>query len=130
MQNLGSYIKYVHVKDSVIVDNQCEYRFMGDGDMPIRNMLDALSNIGYDEFISLEWVKRWSSELSDAELVFPKFANYMQDYFAENEKRQLSFRRIMQKLGDMCGKRSSLLTLLSLMFLTKWLRYSQTGVLL
>lgn len=45
-------------------------------------MLDALVDIGYDGYISLEWVKRWAQELSDAGVVFPQFANYMHDYFA------------------------------------------------
>ncbi|MEG1427335.1 MAG: sugar phosphate isomerase/epimerase family protein, partial [Oscillospiraceae bacterium] len=44
--NLGAYIKYVHTKDSVIKDGKCEYRLMGEGDMPIAEMLDALAKIG------------------------------------------------------------------------------------
>ena len=35
VKNLGSYIKYVHVKDSVVRDGKLEYRFMGEGDMPV-----------------------------------------------------------------------------------------------
>lgn len=78
--NLGSYIKYVHVKDSVMKEGKCEYRMMGEGDLPITEMLDALTAIGYDGYVSLEWVKRWAEELSDAGVVFPKFANFMHDY--------------------------------------------------
>ena len=80
VENLGNYIKYVHVKDSVMKDGRCEYRMMGEGDLPIHDMLDALSDIGYDGYVSLEWVKRWANELSDAGIVFPQFANYMKDY--------------------------------------------------
>ena len=58
--NLGSYIKYVQVKDSVMVDDKVQYRMMGEGDLPITEMLDALVDIGYDGYISLEWVKRWA----------------------------------------------------------------------
>lgn len=82
VQNLGGLIKYVHVKDSVMVDGRPQYRMMGEGDLPIPQMLDALVDIGYDGYISLEWVKRWAQELSDAGVVFPQFANYMHDYFA------------------------------------------------
>ncbi len=80
--NLGGLIKYVHVKDSVMVDGKPQYRMMGEGDLPIEEMLDALVDSGYDGYISLEWVKRWTRELSDAGVVFPQFANYMHDYFA------------------------------------------------
>ena len=82
VSHLGSYIKYVHVKDSVMKDGKVEYRMMGEGDLPIPEMLDALVDIGYDGYISLEWVKRWAEELSDAGVVFPQFANYMNDYFS------------------------------------------------
>ncbi|HKM32099.1 MAG TPA: sugar phosphate isomerase/epimerase family protein, partial [Oscillospiraceae bacterium] len=45
--NLGSYIKYVHIKDSIIVDGAVKYRMLGEGDMPIADMIDALKDIGY-----------------------------------------------------------------------------------
>ncbi len=86
--NLGKYIKYVHVKDSVVVDGEVQYRMMGEGDMPLWEMFDALHGIGYDGYISLEWVKRWAGHLSDAGVVFPQFANYMHDYFASLSKKR------------------------------------------
>ena len=43
VQNLGGLIKYVHVKDSVMVDGRPQYRMMGEGDLPIPQMLDALA---------------------------------------------------------------------------------------
>lgn len=87
VEQLGPYIKYVHVKDSVVQDGKCSYRMMGEGDLPIREMLDELHAMGYDGYISLEWVKRWAHELSDAGVVFPQFSNYMQDYFSSLSRR-------------------------------------------
>ncbi len=78
--NLGDYIRYVHVKDSVIVDGKVEYKLMGEGDMPLPEMLKLLADRGYNGYISLEWVKRWASHLSDAGIVFPQFAHYMEKY--------------------------------------------------
>ncbi len=79
--NLGSYIKHVHTKDSVIENvngkNTVKYKLMGEGDMPIVDMLRALSDIGYEGFVSLEWVKRWAKDIEDCGIVFPHFANYM-----------------------------------------------------
>ena len=43
--HLGSLIKYVHVKDSVMVEGRPQYRMMGEGDLPIPQMLDALVDI-------------------------------------------------------------------------------------
>ncbi len=80
IENLGSYIKYVHVKDSVNVNGKIEYKLMGEGDLPISEMLNALLATGYDGYVSLEWLKRWANNLSDAGVVFPQFTHYMSRY--------------------------------------------------
>ncbi|MCL2140833.1 MAG: AMP-binding protein [Dehalococcoidia bacterium] len=81
IQNLGSYIKYVHVKDSVVDEaGNIHYRMMGEGDLPINEMMLALQSINYEGFISFEWVKRWSKELEDPGIVIPHFANYMTQF--------------------------------------------------
>ena len=82
LQNLGVYIKYVHIKDSVMVNGKISYRMMGEGDLPIKDMINALRSINYDGYISLEWVKRWSQDLEDAGVVIPHFAWYM-SFFTE-----------------------------------------------
>ncbi|MBD5116693.1 MAG: AMP-binding protein [Ruminococcaceae bacterium] len=78
--NLGEHIKYVHTKDSVSVNDKIEYKLMGEGDMPIREMLEALKSIGYNGYVSLEWVKRWSNNLCDAGVVIPHYASFMAPY--------------------------------------------------
>ena len=80
IENLGNYIKFVHAKDSVMIGGKCEYRLMGEGDLPLDAMLTELEKTGYDGYISLEWVKRWARELCDAGIVFPHFANFMEPY--------------------------------------------------
>ncbi|MDR2532974.1 MAG: AMP-binding protein [Oscillospiraceae bacterium] len=80
IKNLGKYLKYVHTKDSVMSGNMPNYRLMGEGDLPIPDMLRALEKSGYDGYISLEWVKRWAGNLEDAGIVFPHFARYMEPW--------------------------------------------------
>ncbi|GHV47781.1 hypothetical protein FACS189499_05880 [Clostridia bacterium] len=76
--NLGSLIKYVHIKDSVPnSDGAVSYRLTGRGVLPLRDMISRLLDTGYDGYISLEWVKRWEKDLEDAGVVFPHFAHYM-----------------------------------------------------
>lgn len=79
-ENLGEYIKYVHIKDSVSRNGAVEYRLMGEGDMPVKETLEALKSIGYNGYVSLEWVKRWSDNLCDAGVVIPHYAAYMKPY--------------------------------------------------
>lgn len=80
VENLGAYIKYVHIKDSVVENGKTCYRLMGEGDLPIDAIMLALRSINYDGYISLEWVKRWAADLDDAGVVFPHFANFMGRY--------------------------------------------------
>ncbi|MGD9155664.1 MAG: AMP-binding protein [Bacillota bacterium] len=87
VQNLGAFIKYVHIKDSVMVDGKPQYRLMGEGDLPIDDIMSALRSINYDGYISLEWVKRWAADLDDAGVVFPHFANFMSRYNEKNVVR-------------------------------------------
>lgn len=84
VQNLGAYIKHVHIKDSIVEHGTIKYRMMGEGDLPIDDMMMALRSINYDGYVSLEWVKRWAADLLDAGVVFPNFANYMTRYMEKS----------------------------------------------
>jgi fatty-acyl-CoA synthase len=81
VKNLGAYIKYTHIKDSVVnADGSISYRMCGEGDLPIERMIEALRSIGYDGYLSLEWVRRWNRSLENAGMVFPQYAEYMSPY--------------------------------------------------
>ncbi|MCL1824245.1 MAG: TIM barrel protein, partial [Oscillospiraceae bacterium] len=80
VENLGKYIKYTHTKDSIYIDGKLQYKLMGEGDLPVPDMLRALEKAGYDGYVSLEWVKRWSGNLEEAGVVFPHFARYMEPW--------------------------------------------------
>ena len=54
VQNLGAYIKYVHIKDSVVENGSIRYRMLGEGDLPIDYVMLALSSIKYDGYLSFE----------------------------------------------------------------------------
>lgn len=77
---LREYIKFVHIKDSVVENGQIKYKMMGKGDVPVREALDILLAGGYTDFVSLEWVKRWYLELEEPGVVFSHFANFMKSY--------------------------------------------------
>ncbi|MCI5815960.1 AMP-binding protein [Ruminococcus sp.] len=78
--NLGERIKYVHTKDSVMEDGKVVYKMMGEGDLPIQEMIEALKSIQYPGYISLEWVKLWMPNLLDAGVVFPQYAEFMKPF--------------------------------------------------
>ncbi len=89
IQNLGAFIKYTHIKDSEVINGDVCYRIMGEGDLPIDDFMSALRSINYEGYVSLEWLKQYSPELSDAGIVFPHYANFMSKYLgsgAETER--------------------------------------------
>jgi len=74
IKNLGAYVRHVHLRDS---DDTGTYQLIGEGTMPIRDVMQALSSVNYDGFISLEWKPEWLEDLQDPEIIFPYFVNYM-----------------------------------------------------
>ena len=74
IKNLGAYVKHVHLRDS---DDKETYNLIGEGTMPVADIMRALSSIDYDGFISLEWKTDWMEDLPDHEVIFTHFVNYM-----------------------------------------------------
>ncbi len=84
IQNLGMYIAHVHIKDSIEENGKIIYKLMGEGDMPIEDMIRALGSINFDGYLSLEWVKRWAPYLQDAGIIFPNYVNYMSRFIGRS----------------------------------------------
>ena len=76
-ENLGDYIEFIHVKDSIVIDGVIKYKMMGYGDIPIKSIVNLLKENDFDGYISLEWVKRWCLYLEEPGIVFSHFAGYM-----------------------------------------------------
>jgi fatty-acyl-CoA synthase len=53
--NLGAYVRHVHIKDAQRIKSSTEFCLMGEGELPIGDMMAALRSVNYDGFISLEW---------------------------------------------------------------------------
>lgn len=77
LNNIGQYIKHVHIKDSVMDGKTVRYRMLGEGNVPVKEAVKALGASGFDGFFSLEWVKRWDLSLEDPGIAFAQFKEYM-----------------------------------------------------
>ena len=80
ISNLGAYVKHVHLRDS----GAAGYELIGEGDFPVAEVMRALGSIDYAGFISLEWKPEWLPELTDSEVIFPHFVNYMHRFERSN----------------------------------------------
>ena len=85
IKNLGTYVKHVHLRDS---DDKDTYNLIGEGNMPVADMIRALSSINYDGFISLEWKPEWMEDLQDREIIFPHFVNYMSRFSSPRTRKK------------------------------------------
>lgn len=75
--DLGQLIRFVHVKDSIVENGKIKYKMLGAGDLPVQKALEQLKKIGYEGYVSLEWVKRWDLSLEEPGVVFSHYADYM-----------------------------------------------------
>ena len=74
IKNLGAYVRHVHLRDSL---DDGRYELIGEGTLPVADMMRALYSIDYDGFISLEWKPGYLEDVDDPEIIFPHFVNYM-----------------------------------------------------
>ncbi len=80
IKNLGAYVKHVHIRDAAMVDGQLENCLIGEGELPIDDMMLALRSVNYDGYFSLIWDPSWCEELDDMEVIFSHFVNFMKQY--------------------------------------------------
>ncbi len=85
--NLAPYTVNIHVKDSVLNERgQPVYVLLGEGDVPLKKMLDMLLQGGYDGYATFEWEKRWHPELLEPEIVFPQYVQKMHEWLKYSSK--------------------------------------------
>ena len=88
IKNLGIYVRHVHINDAVKQDGKTAYCLLGEGSLPIADMMLALRSVNYDGYISLVWDPSWCEELDDMEIIFAQFVSYMKPFgdTSRNEK--------------------------------------------
>ncbi len=77
---LASRTYHAHVKDS---GDDGSYTFLGEGSVPLEELVAELHAAGYRGYLCLEWEKAWHPELAEPEVAFPQGATYMSDLLAK-----------------------------------------------
>ncbi len=80
-EKLKKYIRHTHIKDAKLTDGKINYVFLGQGDVPIFEAIDALAKDGYKGYYSFEWEKLWHPELAEPELAIADYSKVMIDHF-------------------------------------------------
>ena len=88
IRNLGGYVRHVHLRDS---DENGSYALVGEGSLPIADVMRALYSIDYAGYLSLEWKFEWMAELPALDVILPHYVNYMRRYASTRGKKQLRY---------------------------------------
>jgi sugar phosphate isomerase/epimerase len=71
--NLGPRILLAQVKDARrLAGGDWQLVLLGEGEVPVREMLGRLAAGGYPHCISVEWEKRWHPEIEEPEVALPQ----------------------------------------------------------
>ena len=85
LELLGNRVINVHLKDARRAADGWQLQLLGEGEIPVKDGLRLLKQRGYDDFISVEWEKKWHPEIPDPEVAFPQHISLLQQYVRELE---------------------------------------------
>lgn len=86
VEHLGAYIRHVHFRDS---DDNWNYLPLGDGALPMEDVMIALSSVDYDGSLCLSYAPEQMVDFDDCELLFPHYVSYMRQFERKTSSRRL-----------------------------------------
>lgn len=77
---IGARTYHAHIKDERADGTMT---LLGEGEVPLRELLGQLRDLGFGGYVSFEWEKAWHPEIPDPEIAIPAAAEYLKRAFAE-----------------------------------------------
>jgi sugar phosphate isomerase/epimerase len=80
IEALGPRIAHVHVKDARRTTpdgSDWQLVLLGEGEVPVREQLQALDRHGYSGYVSVEWEKKWHPEIAEPEIALPQHIRWL-----------------------------------------------------
>jgi len=81
-KKLKKHIHHTHIKDAKLIGDKLQYTLLGQGDVPMFEAIDILSNDGYKGYYSFEWEKLWHPEIAEPEIAISHYAKAMKEHFS------------------------------------------------
>lgn len=80
---LRGRLVHVHVKDARRrLDGGWALVLLGEGEVPVKQQLHALEEMGYEGYVSVEWEKRWHPEIAEPEVALPQHIAQLRRWMA------------------------------------------------
>lgn len=86
--NLGAYVRHVRITDGAATGAP---ELIGEGELPMKELMNALRSVNYDGFVSLVWDPAWVAGLDDAEMILTHYAVYMSRFEREGNRSHLYY---------------------------------------
>lgn len=86
LERLGGRLKSVHIKDGrKPADGSVDWPLvpLGEGDVPVPDILSRLRKVGYDGWLVVEWEKKWHPHLAEPEVALPQHEKLMREYLGK-----------------------------------------------
>jgi sugar phosphate isomerase/epimerase len=86
---LGPRLLLAQVKDARRAPERADgwqLVLLGEGEVPVREMLAVLAASGYPGWISVEWEKRWHPEIEEPEVALPQHLALLRTWMNETEE--------------------------------------------
>lgn len=80
IRNLGAFVRHVHLCDGIEENGEYTHTLLGEGEIPLNDIMTALRSVNYDGYISLVWSPEWCPDFDDIEIVLSQFASYMRQF--------------------------------------------------
>lgn len=85
---IGSRLCLAQVKDAARDASEksgWKLVLLGEGEVPVREMLELLEAGGYDGWVSVEWEKRWHPEIEEPEVALPQHLELLRSWLDGSE---------------------------------------------
>jgi sugar phosphate isomerase/epimerase len=77
--HIGAHVRHVHVKDGVTAGGTWKPVEMGDGELPVAELVRRLHARSYDGYLSFDHEKFWHDELAEPSSSLPRAAQILRD---------------------------------------------------
>jgi sugar phosphate isomerase/epimerase len=82
-EHIGPRVLHVQVKDA---RRSAEHKggwqlvLLGEGEVPVREIVGLLAARGYGGYVSVEWEKYWHPEIEEAQIALPQYLKVLQEW--------------------------------------------------
>ena len=88
--NLGAYVKLVHLTDAAKAG---EHTLIGEGNLPITEMMNALGSINYSGFVCIEWNPDWFDSIDDLDIILTHYESFMETVEDDSQKKKYYYNK-------------------------------------